>query len=202
MHINRHQMKFACLGKHIDAQHGVVLGAGELLKELLNPEKHPEITVETRRDVKWVLRHYPDRQVINAMASHCPDYLERLIDEVPKKVPLPDGHDNWLDYAVATMDTRSVQVEQMFSETGEWTSREAIIEAARAELVALRDQKSEKLTVDQMIARLAPDRQAAVLAMAEKMTQARNDARSAETNNPLTTASHSPSDSSSQSTAI
>ena len=133
-----------------------LIGAAELLKELLNPEKHPEITVETRRDIKWVLRHYPDRHMINAMALHCPDYL---------------------------------------SETGEWSPQEVIPEAARAELVALRNQEHEKPTVDELIARLAPDRQAAVLAMAEKITQARNDARAAETRNFLTTANHSPLDS-------
>ena len=58
-----------------------VLGAAEVLKELLDPQKHPETTEETRRHIKWALRHYPDRHEINAVAWLCPDYFER-VDEV------------------------------------------------------------------------------------------------------------------------
>lgn len=55
-----------------------VLGAAEVLKELLDPQKHPETTEETRHHIKWALRHYPDRRVINAIARQCPDYFERV----------------------------------------------------------------------------------------------------------------------------
>jgi len=57
-----------------------VLGAAEVLKELLDPKKHPETTDETRQHIKWALRHYPDRWEINAVARICPEYFEYVDD--------------------------------------------------------------------------------------------------------------------------
>ena len=57
-----------------------VLGAAEVLKELLDPQEHPETTEETRRHIKWAPRHYPDRRAINAIARQCPDYFD-WVDE-------------------------------------------------------------------------------------------------------------------------
>ena len=54
-----------------------ILGAEELLKELLDPNKHAETTAETRRDIKWALRHYPEEHDINTIAQNCPDELSR-----------------------------------------------------------------------------------------------------------------------------
>jgi len=56
-----------------DERSRAVLGAAEVLKELLDPQKHPETTEETRQDIKWALRHYPNRHEVNAVARQCPD---------------------------------------------------------------------------------------------------------------------------------
>lgn len=52
--------------------------------------------------------------------------------------PPPDGYSSWLDYAVATMDTRSLQIEQLLEDDGEPISRDAARAAAQAELDELR----------------------------------------------------------------
>ena len=58
--------------------------------------------------------------------------------EITPTVPPPSGYGTWLDYAVATLDTRSVEIEQMLSENGEPVSRQAMQDAARDELAVLR----------------------------------------------------------------
>ncbi len=62
-----------------------VLGAGEILRELLDREKHPETTEETRRHIIWALRHYPGRSEINAVSRDSPDYFEYVDDEEARK---------------------------------------------------------------------------------------------------------------------
>ena len=57
--------------------------------------------------------------------------------EVPENQPtLPQGYASWLDYAVDTVDTRSVQVERMFDEgpSPEIPTREAMRQIVRTEL--------------------------------------------------------------------
>jgi len=54
-----------------------ILGTEEILRDLLDSSKHPETTEETRRDIKWALRHYPERHNINKIARECPDVLSR-----------------------------------------------------------------------------------------------------------------------------
>ena len=54
-----------------------ILGTEEILRELLDSSKHPETTAETRRDIKWALRHYPERHNIDNIARECPDELSR-----------------------------------------------------------------------------------------------------------------------------
>lgn len=52
--------------------------------------------------------------------------------------PLPPaGYPSWLDYAVATLDTRSVEIELLYSK-GPSTTRQAMKDAALAELEELR----------------------------------------------------------------
>ncbi len=55
-----------------------------------------------------------------------------------KHVQIPAGYSSWLDYAVENFDTRSVQLESMFDIAGDLPDREAIRDAARAELEHLR----------------------------------------------------------------
>lgn len=56
----------------------------------------------------------------------------------PKIPPPPAGHASWLDYAVDTMDTRSIEIEYLFKNDSAAPTREAMRESARAELEALR----------------------------------------------------------------
>ena len=52
--------------------------------------------------------------------------------------PPPFGHRSWLDYAVATMDSRSAALEYLFAdEDSKWT-REQMEQAVRDELAELR----------------------------------------------------------------
>lgn len=50
----------------------------------------------------------------------------------------PDGYASWLDYAVETLDTRSVQLLTMFDDEKPQVGREAMRAAARQELFALK----------------------------------------------------------------
>ena len=49
----------------------------------------------------------------------------------------PEGHATWLDYAIATMDTRSLNIESLFFD-GEEVTRESMRAAAAGELERLR----------------------------------------------------------------
>lgn len=54
-------------------------------------------------------------------------------------VPPPEGFATWLDYAVATLDTRSVEVERLYAEDDAVVpTRQQIQQAAKDELHALR----------------------------------------------------------------
>jgi hypothetical protein len=66
--------------------------------------------------------------------------------------PPPKGYSTWLDYAVATMDTRSALLEAygLHSEeevNGPLPSRDDIVDAARAELTALREADADRMGV-------------------------------------------------------
>ncbi len=57
----------------------------------------------------------------------------------PTTLTPPAGFSTWLDYAVATMDTRAAQLESIFAETDvDPPSRDEMRAAAQAELDALR----------------------------------------------------------------
>lgn len=53
-------------------------------------------------------------------------------------LPPPTGHASWLDYAVNTMETRSLEIEYLFEDTATAPTREAMRDSARAELNTLR----------------------------------------------------------------
>lgn len=55
----------------------------------------------------------------------------------PKDIPLPQGYTSWLDYAVDTLDTRTLEIYSLF-ENGTTPGRDQIREAARRELRELR----------------------------------------------------------------
>ena len=58
----------------------------------------------------------------------------------------PEGYTNWLDYAIATMDTRTLFVQESFRDEPWWeevVSREDMREAARKELTELRERAGD-----------------------------------------------------------
>jgi hypothetical protein len=54
-----------------------------------------------------------------------------------KSISPPEGYGSWLDYAVQTMDTRTVEINQLFSDEISPT-RQEMQEAAQVELQELR----------------------------------------------------------------
>ena len=58
--------------------------------------------------------------------------------DAPTAPPPPEGYATWLDYAVATMDTRMPQLEQIMQDGATEHSREAMRQAVQAELACLR----------------------------------------------------------------
>ena len=81
--------------------------------------------------------------------------FNRRVDNSLSPISLrpPRGYSSWLDYAVATMDTRSLEAEAMFDDTGpNWpagATRAMMIEAAREELRLLR-RDVNKVASDEM----------------------------------------------------
>lgn len=52
--------------------------------------------------------------------------------------PPPNGYSSWLDFAIETMDSRSVELENLLGDdSANWT-RDDMVSAARAELLELR----------------------------------------------------------------
>lgn len=72
-----------------------------------------------------------------------PEVDRREVQEWTANLPPapPDGYASWLDYAIATMDTRSAEIESLLLDNP--VSRAAMREAVRAELVALRRKAGE-----------------------------------------------------------
>ncbi len=71
--------------------------------------------------------------IVAALLGHA-----EVVDDIASDIPPPTGYNSWLDYAVATLDTRSLEIDQMFSESGASISRQAMQDAAKSELAALR----------------------------------------------------------------
>ena len=66
------------------------------------------------------------------------EYDGSCLASCPSTPPAPQGYPSWLDYAVATMDTRSAALEYLFTANeGAWT-REQMAQAVRDELAQLR----------------------------------------------------------------
>lgn len=61
-----------------------------------------------------------------------------LLMSTPKILPPPAGYASWLDYAVDTMDVRSIETVYLFEDVSTAPTREAVCNSARAELEALR----------------------------------------------------------------
>ena len=55
-------------------------------------------------------------------------------------LPPPARYSSWLEYAVENFDTRQLALEGMFVDENSYADRDAVREAARRELRALREQ--------------------------------------------------------------
>ena len=63
----------------------------------------------------------------------------------------PEGFDSWLDYAIATMDTRSLINDHLWRGGDDWpenVDRSMFRESAKAELQALREKVAESESKD------------------------------------------------------
>lgn len=58
-----------------------------------------------------------------------------MTDKAPPRPP--EGYASWLDYAVATMDTRNAQLDRLFDDSP-WIDRDELRKAALDELNELR----------------------------------------------------------------
>ena len=58
--------------------------------------------------------------------------------------PPPAGHRSWLDYAVATMDSRAAALEYILSDDADKWSRDEMEQAVREELAELRRQAGQE----------------------------------------------------------
>lgn len=72
-----------------------------------------------------------DKDIVTALLKHA----EIQPDSEDTPTP-PEGYASWLDFAVDTMDTRAEEQERLWASTP--ISRQAMRDAVRAELVALR----------------------------------------------------------------
>lgn len=77
-----------------------------------------------------------DQDIVTALLKHA----EVQPDAGDTPTP-PEGYASWLDFAVDTMDTRTEEQEQL--RAGAPVSRQAMLDAVRAELVALRRKASK-----------------------------------------------------------
>lgn len=77
-----------------------------------------------------------DHDIVAALLKHA----EVLSDAEDKPTP-PEGYASWLDFAVDTMDTRAEEQERLWADTP--VSRQAMRNAVRAELAALRRKAGE-----------------------------------------------------------
>lgn len=72
------------------------------------------------------------------------EHAESSMSQPQSTLLPPTGYNSWLDYAVATMDTRSLFNDLAWGREPQWpddTSREQMKDAARAELAQLRSDK-------------------------------------------------------------
>jgi len=81
----------------------------------------------------WLVLPTDDSELLHDLLGH-----SVVRDDPYATPPPPDGYGSWLDYAVATMDVRSLELAALFSDGPSPHTRDAFREAAMAELSALR----------------------------------------------------------------
>lgn len=113
----------------------------------LDDARDREVLVGLIQDLADAVRD-GDQEAIVGLASEIDwglvaDELERSATAPADSVlSPPSGYSSWLDYAVATMDTRSEETASLLAdESGEGPTREAMREAARTELATLRSRR-------------------------------------------------------------
>ena len=80
---------------------------------------------------RWLAVAGDDQDIFTALLEHA----EVLPDAGGLPAP-PEGYATWLDFAVATMDTRSEEIDRSLA--GESVSRQSMRDAAQAELTGIR----------------------------------------------------------------
>lgn len=84
----------------------------------------------------WFVVDGADQDILTALLKHA----EVLPDSAVSPTP-PEGYESWLDFAIDTMDTRAEEQERVSAGTP--VSRQAMRDAVRAELIALRQKANE-----------------------------------------------------------
>lgn len=84
----------------------------------------------------WFAVEGTDQDIVTALLKHA----EVQPDAGNMPTP-PEGYTSWLDFAVDTMDTRTEEQERLWADTP--VSRQAMRDAVRAELAALRRKAGE-----------------------------------------------------------
>lgn len=77
-----------------------------------------------------------EQDIVPALLKHA----QLLLDAADLPTP-PEGYENWLDFAVDTMDTRAEEQDRQIAGTP--VSRQSMRDAVHAELVALRRKAGE-----------------------------------------------------------
>jgi len=81
----------------------------------------------------WLVLPPDDADVLRDLLEH------GVVKDAPTPMPPPPaGYGSWLDYAITTMDVRSLVLSELFADEPQSYTREAYRDAARAELAALR----------------------------------------------------------------
>jgi len=119
-----------------DVERMVVAAAN--LGYLVTPRDAAELWRRHSGDVcaSWFAVDSADKDIVTALLKHA----EVQPDTANLPTP-PEGYATWLDFAVDTMDTRAEEQERIWAGTP--VSRQAMRDALRAELVALRRKADE-----------------------------------------------------------
>lgn len=84
----------------------------------------------------WLAIADDEQDILPALLKHA----QVLLDAADLPTP-PEGYENWLDFAVDTMDTRAEELDRQIANTP--VSRQSMRDAVHAELVALRRKAGE-----------------------------------------------------------
>lgn len=115
-----------------------MVAAAANLSYLVTPRDAAELWRRHSGDVcaSWFAVDGADQDIVTALLKHA----EVQPDAANLPTP-PEGYATWLDFAVDTMDTRAEEQERIWAGTP--VSRQAMRDAVRAELVALRRKADE-----------------------------------------------------------